>query len=264
MSKQGGSLNATSTLISHSTPYKTSQEIHNIEQPSQTKINSVSQITEPLSPTKIETDPFNEGIYRTLLYGIETYNNNKQRFNKQKGRKQKVGKQKRGKQKGGVILDVLAFSSAQGAFLYFIENSVATHVINSSLSGIIIILKLKDNDDRGDSVQSPYTSYNTQSILEKKPGNVKRLCIKLVKFSNRVQISDYSNPSFNGKLGSVRNLSCEVGLNQDDLVPSTAQALVDVDNESDAQLIPIKNISYIKEHYTFRQVKKLRKIYQIL
>ena len=99
MSKQGGSLNATSTLISHSTPYKTSQEIHNIEQPSQTIINSVSQITEPLSPTKIETDPFNEGIYRTLLYGIETYNNNKQRFNKQKGRKQKVGKQKRGKQK---------------------------------------------------------------------------------------------------------------------------------------------------------------------
>ena len=141
-----------------------------------------------------EQDKFVNAIKQTWKYGMQSLLKAKASQSDRKvdrktlretlrsaaeGRRQQ-GRQQGGQHDGGILVD------AETAFTEFIKNSTVEGIYNNSYSAIVIVYKYN-----GDI--SPYTSYNTQSIKDQKIGNVKRLCIKLVKIND--SLSEYNFPT---------------------------------------------------------------------
>ena len=129
-----------------------------------------------------EQDEFVNAIKQTWEYGMQSLLKAKASQPDRKVDRETLRSAAEGRrqQDGGTLVD------AETAFTEFIKNSTVEGIYNNSYSAIVIVYKYN-----GDI--SPYTSYNTQSIKDQKIGNVKRLCIKLVKIND--SLSKYNFPT---------------------------------------------------------------------
>ena len=131
-------------------------------------------------PSNNKNIKFINEIKETINYGIQSYQNLQQRYPqkpfKKPFKKPEHGRLKRpNSQSGGVVIDTTR--SADVVFEDFIQNSKITILSKASLSGLIFLATFDPADK---TKLSPYTRYNTKSLMEKQVGNVRSICIKLV------------------------------------------------------------------------------------
>jgi hypothetical protein len=83
--------------------------------------------------------------------------------------------------KGGAIIDDTRFNTAEKAFIYFINHSTPTFYKPNSLSGRIAEFKLnKGKDEKGNPIESPYTSYSRDTFVKLTTGDITSLIVKFV------------------------------------------------------------------------------------
>ena len=168
---------------------------------------SIKSKSKSFTKNKLKLNEFNKGIFKTIQYGISSY--------------EKLINRKKKQYAGFTINPNLQLNSSEDAINFFISNSTASLVITDSYSGVIIILELNDG------IPSPYTGYNTESILNQQEGNVKRLCIKLVKLKERREEYCYkgnekqteTHSNFINEIAVQNVINLETSKNQESITP---------------------------------------------